>query len=174
MWRTAVRFRRQPGLNRNRPSPGFTLIEILLAIALLGLIAFLFIGGASDLFRAQEKSVQDVFWQSVQSARLQAVQEDRTVVLRYDEKLHQLSWGVDGSGSSLDWPGRSVEFLPEDQHNSILLGGQLVDTGQIPFVRMYADGGTDRFRVHLTENGGRISRLEIDPWTCAPIVSKEP
>ncbi len=169
----AVRFRPKNGFNPAAGRAGFTLIELLLAIALLGLIAFLFISGTSDLFRAQEKTADDVFWQAVQAARLRAVQDDLTVDLRYDEKLRQLQWSANGTSAVLDWPGKSVEFFPLNQRDTILLGGQLLDAGHIPVVHFYADGATDRYRVQLTDSSGRVTRLEIDPWTCAPIVSKE-
>ena len=105
--------------------------------------------------------------------RLRAVQDDMTVDLRYDEKLRQLQWSANGTSAVLDWPGKSVEFFPLNQRDTILLGGQLLDAGHIPVVHFYSDGATDRFRVQLTDSSGRVTRLEIDQWTCAPIVSKE-
>jgi prepilin-type N-terminal cleavage/methylation domain-containing protein len=171
--RGAVRFRPKNGFNPAAGRAGFTLIEILLVIALLALIAFLFIGGTGDLFRAQEKTADDIFWQAVQAARLRAVQDDMTVDLRYDEKLRQLQWSANGTSAVLDWPGKSVEFFPLNQHDTVLLGGQLLDAGHISVVHFYPDGATDRFRVQLTDNSGRVTRLEIDQWTCAPVVSKE-
>jgi len=152
----------------------FTLLEILLAIALVGLMASLFITGGSEMFRARERTMADVFWESVHAARLQAVQEDTTVTMRYDEKARLIRWRSVGDTHELAWPGRSLEFLPADSRDSILLGGQLVDTGRLLSVRFHADGTIDRFRVQLTDQAGQISQLEIDPWTAAPVLRASP
>lgn len=126
------------------------------------------------MFRARERTPADIFWQAVQSARLQAVQEDVSVILRYDEKSRRIRWGAVGESHGLDWPGRNLEFLPLESRSSVLLGGQLVGTGALPAVRFHADGSTDRFRVQITDAAGQISRLEIDPWTAAPVERRKP
>ena len=152
----------------------FTLLEVILAIALLGLVASLFITGGSEMFRARQRTMADVFWEAVQAARLQAVQEDTTVYLRFDEKAKRILWGATDESHGLDWPGRNLEFLPTDSRDTVLIGGQLVYTGQIAAVRFHADGTTDRFRVQLTDANGQVSRLELDPWTAAPVVRNTP
>lgn len=152
----------------------FTLLEVILAIALLGLVASLFITGGSEMFRARERTMADVFWEAVQAARLQAVQEDTTVTLRFDEKTRRLLWGAVGEPHGLDWPGRNLEFLPAESRDTILLGGQLTGTGALAGVRFHADGTTDRYRVQLTDAGGQVSRLELDPWTAAPVQRTAP
>jgi prepilin-type N-terminal cleavage/methylation domain-containing protein len=152
----------------------FTLLEVILAIALVGLVASLFITGGSEMFRARQRTMADVFWESVQAARLQAVQEDATVVMRFDEKSKRILWGASDESRGVDWPGRNLEFLPFETRDTILLGGQLVDTGRLAAVRFFADGTTDRFRVQLTDPNGQVSRLELDPWTAAPVVRTAP
>lgn len=152
----------------------FTLLEVVLAIALLGLLGGLFISGGSDLFRARERTATDVFWQAVQAARLQAVQEDVTVLLRFDEKKLRLVWNSAAASHELDWPGKNLEFLPVEQNDTILLGGQLAGTSRLTVVRFHADGGVDRFRAQLTDASGQITRLDLDPWTCAPVLHPSP
>jgi prepilin-type N-terminal cleavage/methylation domain-containing protein len=152
----------------------FTLLEVILAIALLGLVASLFITGGSEMFRARDRTMADVFWEAVQAARLQAVQEDTTVTLRFDEKERRLLWGAAGEPNGLGWPGRNLEFLPTESRDTILLGGQLVGTGRLAAVRFHADGTTDRFRVQLTDATGQVSQLELDPWTAAPVLRAKP
>ena len=159
----------------SRPaSRAFTLLEVIVAIALLGLVAGLFISGGSELFRARERTAADIFWQAVQAARLQAVQEDATVMLRFDEKKRRVVWNSAAAAHELDWPGKNLEFLPVDRNDTILLGGQLVGTGGMAVVRFYADGGVDRFRAQLTDAAGRVTRLDLDPWTCAPVLRAAP
>ena len=144
-------------------------------ISLLGLVAALFISGSSEMFRSRQRTPADIFWEAVQAARLQAVQEDAVVTLRFDEKAGRLLWGgAGGAERGLAWPGRNLEFLRAESRDTILLGGQLADTGALPAVRFYADGTADRFRVQLTDAAGQLSRLEIDPWTAAPVVRSAP
>jgi prepilin-type N-terminal cleavage/methylation domain-containing protein len=152
----------------------FTLLEVLLAIALLGLVAALFISGGSDLFRARQRTVADVFWQAVQAARLQAVQEDTTVRLQFDAENNRVVWRSTNDTHELEWPGKNLEFLPVEQSSTILLGGQLVGTDRLTVVRFHADGGVDRFRAQLTDAAGQVTRLEMDPWTAAPVIRSTP
>lgn len=144
-------------------------------IALLGLVGALFISGSSELFRSRQRTATDIFWEAVQAARLQAVQEDAVVTLRFDEKSARLLWGGPAGGErGLDWPGRNLEFLPAESRDTILIGGQLAGTGALSAVHFYADGTADRFRVQMTDTAGQISGLEIDPWTAAPVVRSAP
>ena len=56
----------------SRRSPGrraFTLLEVLLMLALLGLVAALFVSGSSELFRSRQRTPADIFWEAVQAAQ---------------------------------------------------------------------------------------------------------
>lgn len=163
-------------LRAARGRRAFTVLEVILALALLGLVAGLFITGGNDLFRSRQRTPADIFWEAVQAARLQAVQEDVVVTMRFDEKEQRLLWSGPAAGAerSLAWPGKNLEFLPAETNDVVLIGGQVVGTGALPAVRFHADGTTDRFRVQLTDAEGRVSRLELDPWTAAPIVRATP
>ncbi len=152
----------------------FTLLEVVLAIAVLGLVTVLFITGGHDLFRARERTIADVFWSAVQAARLQAVQEDAVVSLRYVREDRRVVWSSASGTHALDWPGKDLEFLPVEQRDTILLGGQLAGTGRLAHVQFYVDGGVDRFRAQLTDEAGQITRLDLDPWTCAPVLRQSP
>jgi len=163
------------GLTRAaRGRRAFSLLEFILAIALLGLVASLFISGGSEMFRARQRTMADVFWSAVQAARLEAVQENAVVTMRFDQKARSIRWGVVGEPHELAWPGRNLEFLPTESRDLILLGGQIAATGGLSSVRFHSDGTTDRFRVQLTDPEGRMSVLELDPWTAAPVVRATP
>lgn len=148
----------------------FTLLELLLALALLAMIGTLFLAGGREMLRARELTPADIFWQAVQAARLEAIQGSATVTLRFDAHSRRIVWGAAGEPHTLDWPGRSLEFLREGTRESVLVGGQLIDTATLPAVRFHPDGTTDRYRVQLTDNAGHITRIELDPWTVAPVV----
>jgi prepilin-type N-terminal cleavage/methylation domain-containing protein len=149
----------------------FTLVEILLVVALLGIIATAFISSAADMFRSKEPRIDDVFWQGVTAARQLALDSNQIVVLRYDEEKHQLAWaGELAAGNTLVFPGKQLQFLPVVAQGMILLGGQLTETDAIKLVRFYPDGCCDAFRAQLVDNTDRRSVLNIDPWTCAPVI----
>ena len=162
-----------PVLSR-RPAAGFTIIEILLVIAVLGLTASLFLTGANDWLRARERTPEDIFWQAVSEARQLALRSDQVVLLRFDEKTRQLQWSQADNIQSLPWPGKTLEFLPAQETGAVLLGGSLVETGKLDSARFYADGTCDAFRVQVTEADGRHRTLSLDPWTCAPMLAAAP
>lgn len=153
----------------------FTLIEVLLAVAILGFVALLFISSASDLFRSSEPRPDEVFWQGVTAARQLALESNQTVTFRYDQEKRSLVWTTGPETvRTLAFPGRSLEFLPVREQGAILLGGQLTETGSVKLVRFYPDGGCDAFRAQLTDAASRRIVLAIDPWTCAPMLAATP
>lgn len=162
-----------PGSNsstgRLASSRAFTLIEVLLVLGIFVIIAGLFMVGASDFFRAQQKTMPDVFWDAVQGARLLAVESDQTVELRYDDKQHRVHWGRGSGFGSLAWPGKGLEFLPVETRDTVLIGGQLRETTTVKSMKFFPDGTAENYRIQLIAKDGRISYLEIDPWTCAAI-----
>jgi len=170
----------------NAPRPGnsllrvqrgaaFTLIEVLVVVALLAVAATAFIGGASNLFRAREPRADDVFWQGVNAARQLALESNQKVFLHYNEEKHQLEWkGETAAGKTLPFPGKELQFLPVVAQGLLLLGGQLTETDAIKSVTFYPDGCCDAFRVQLEDNKDQRWTLAIDPWTCAPMLVAPP
>ena len=145
---------------------------MLLAIAIIGFVAFLFVSSAADLFRTTDPRPDEVFWQGVTAARQQALETNQIVVLRYDPDRRTLAWvGGPDTAHALPFPGRLLEFLPVTEQGSILLGGQLTETGSLKLIRFYPDGGCDACRIQLTDAAGRRTVLAIDPWTCAPMLA---
>jgi general secretion pathway protein H len=53
----------------------------------------------------------------------------------------------------------------------VLIGGTVVETEPLAAVTFYNDGTCTPFRVQLRANGA-AHILSIDPWTCAPVLSK--
>ncbi len=161
-----------------QPAPGarrrtaFTLIEVLLAVAILGFVALLFISSAADIFRTTEPRPDEVFWQGVTAARELALESNQTVIFRFDLEKRSLVWNIGPeAGHTLAFPGHSLEFLPVTEQSTILLGGQLAETGGLKLIHFYPDGGCDAFRAQLTDANNRRTVLSIDPWTCAPVLA---
>lgn len=160
---------------RRRERRGFTLVEVLLALAVLGLVAALFIAGTSTFFRAVEPRPEDVFWQAVHAARQQSVESARTVYLHFDGKQAALVASAPGLAQQVTpFPGKSLEFLSAIEQRAVLIGGQVTDTATIPGVRFHPEGTCDPFRAQLVDAAGRRVLLHIDPWTCAPVLPATP
>jgi len=156
-------------------SGGFTLLEVLLALALIALLATLFIGGSSALLADKPLSPDDQFWKVCADARKTALEGERDVTLSYDDKA--VAYVLNNGVAPRTIPGTgggnlTVEFLPAQQDansGSTLVGGTVVETGTMRAVNFYADGTCTPFRAQIRLNGAAHS-LAIDPWTCAPVL----
>ena len=164
-----------------RPIPAtvraFTLLEMLLALALIALLAGALIGGSSALLAEKPLSADDVFWTTVQAARKTALNSQQDISLRYDEKARTFlltgpdaavvgSFPIASAAADL-----SVEFLSTQRTGGlILLGGSVVETEPLTGgVTFYSDGTCTPFRLQIRANGG-AHILAIDPWTCSPVI----
>lgn len=153
----------------------FTLLEVLITLALIGLLAGLVAGGATALLRERPVTGEEIFRSVMSKARRRAVETMHEVRLSYvlKEKLFKLS-SVDGDQTvPADIKGDlQVDFLKQQKDGSMLLGGDLVETGSLPFVVFYPDGACTPFRVQL-RTGGPARVISIDPWTCLPILENK-
>jgi len=156
-----------------RPRGGFTLVEILLALAILALVGSLFVAGSTTFFRARQPTIEDRFWQAVAAAREAAVESGRPVVLTFDSENRALVT-AGGARAAVPLGEGKVDFLSAVDRRAVLLGGQLVDTAVLRQVRFYPEGTCDDFRARLTAEDGRLVTLQVDPWTCAPVLPGQP
>lgn len=174
----ARRGRRGP-TRASPPAAGaaFTLLEILLVLALIGLLSAVLISGANAIFRASSRPPpEDVFWRVVAAARQLAITNERTVQLRFDAKEKRLIWsdGATTASEPLVTEGdAALQFIQPRGGTAVLLGGQLVETAEVPLVNFYSDGTCDAFRVQLKLGAAPSFVLAIDPWTCAPVLQEE-
>ena len=181
------------GIPCRRSAHGFTLLEILLSLAIIALLGGVLIGGGAHLMTEKPVSTQEVFWKAVQEARKAALKAEHEMRLTFDKEKAQFVLldglapariaadgftreevplkvfpvpALPGAGGELD-----VSFLSAQKGGpTILLGGVLVESQPIPFVTFYADGTCSAFRVQFMRNGG-VSTLAVDPWTCAPVLT---
>jgi general secretion pathway protein H len=155
---------------------GFTIVEVLLTLALIVLVGTIFISGTNSLLASKASSPDDQFWQVCSQARREALEEQRDVVMAYDPKTRGfvLSDGTQVRSVPVNGPeDLTIDFHPaqSDSASSSLIGGVLVDTTVLPAVTFYSDGTCTPFKVQLRTSAG-AHLLSIDPWTCAPVLTK--
>ena len=150
---------------------GYTLIEVLLTLALMALVSTVLISGTSQFFQARDDRPDDRFWQAVTAARQAALEQEQPVTLSYDQEAKSLQWKTLEASDSLTLPVQSFRFLPETRDSTFLIGGVLTETSNLERVKFYPDGTCDAFRVEIVETENRREIIRIDPWTCAPILT---
>jgi prepilin-type N-terminal cleavage/methylation domain-containing protein len=170
---------------------GFTMLEIMLVIALLTLLGTVLISGAAQWVDSPPVAPEDVFWKSVQEARKSALRLEHEVRLKFDreKKRFMLLDGLAPTSTRPDGtvvesplkeypipsapPDLEIDFLaPMKGGNAILVRGVLIESHPVPFVTFYADGTCSPFRLQIFRPGG-ASTLAIDPWTCAEVLEKK-
>lgn len=171
-----VRVVRSARYQRPLQCSGFTLIEILLAVALIGLLAAAMVSVGTNVADGRPRSAHDVFWEAARTARRTALKSEAEVRLSFDQK--EKAFVVGGAGDPQKFPVPQVRDLTVDllqaqtTGGSILIGGQLVDTQTLSAVSFYPDGTCTPFRIQFRTTGP--AHIEsIDPWTCAPILSEQ-
>ncbi|MFA5056733.1 MAG: GspH/FimT family pseudopilin [Opitutaceae bacterium] len=167
---------RQAGFSPKAKTRGFTLLEILLVLALVGLIGALLAAGVTRVFSDDHPTPEDVFWQSCRAAQRLASLSEREVSLGFDPKGKKLVWsnGPETDTASFDPAGGevTVQFLQAQKGGSLMLiAGQVIETQEVARVRFYPDGTCTAFRVQF-RSGAHAWQLAIDPWTCAPMIEK--
>lgn len=163
---------------RRRNHRGFTLIEIILALSLIGLMAAVLIGGSARMLSDKPESADDLFWKSVAAARKRALMSGRDVRLAYlDDRDNGKRFTI-GEGPDLKAfpittasPDLAVNFMSAQKvaGSVMILAGQVIETQALPYVTFYGDGTCTAFRVQIRA-GVDAHILSIDPWTCAPVL----
>lgn len=163
--------RRGPGAR------GFTLLEIMAVIGLMGLLAAVLSVGVSRALQDRSESADDVFWYAIGEARKFALMNQTEVRLTFDnqEQVFRASTPLGEKVFPLP-PGMEfdLEFLGVGKGTrSIMIGGILLEASELKHVRFFDDGTCTPFRAQLRVNDGQPIVYEIDPWTCAPVLRGE-
>lgn len=137
-------------------SPGFSLLELLLVIALAGMLAALVVPSLTGtLESARLRGSAGEVRAALTLARTLAVSEARSRFVDFD--LGRGEYGV--SGDARKW------LLPEGiRLSSIRLGSAEADHGVVR-VRFYPDGSADEAEVAVSSTGGGSRRVSVDPLT---------
>ena len=155
------------GARQGGVSSGFSLLEIVVVLALFGLIGALLIGGGGSLLQASSReNAENTALTAIAAARHQAVLAGQIVEMRIDEKTRTLEWGA---GRAPLPEKEELSLLPPVRSGAMLIGGQLKEES-IPRVRFYTDGTCDPFRLEITHDTSRRV-IAIDPWTCAVLAA---
>jgi Tfp pilus assembly protein FimT len=156
-------------------SAAFTLLEILLAVALLGLLSAALVSGAAHLADGRPQSPEGIFWDATRAARKSALRTQSDVTLSVDAKKKEFVVNTAGSIQSFPLPAirdLTVDLLQANSAGSaLLIGGQLVEMRTLPMVTFYGDGTCQPFRAQFRTNGP-ANVVAIDPWTCAPVLAE--
>jgi Tfp pilus assembly protein FimT len=172
-----------------RAVAAFTLLEVLLSLAIIALLAGVLVGTSAHLLSEQPVTTEQTFWKVVQEARKSALKLEHEVRVRFDAQKKQFVL-IDATVPSVLAPDGfsreeaplkvfplppagatdlSVDFLAAKSGNQILVGGVVIDTQTLPFVTFYPDGTCTPFRLQFTRNNSAYT-LAVDPWTCAPVL----
>ena len=156
------------GRRAQSPARGFTLIEVLLVLALLALFSALFIPGVNSILRQiNERGPEQSLAETIIAARGAALESGRTVTLTYDDEKRTLRADNPSVSDLVIEAGHQLTLLPPTAGAVILLGGQAVETGELRRIRFFADGTCDPFRVRLQQGKEATRVWTADPWTCA-------
>ena len=152
-----------------RRGTGFTLVEVLLVLALLALIGMVLLPAAGGLMPKAGGGWDDNVAEAFQLVRREAVVSGRELTMRFDPETRRFVWsGGTSEPLGSDDAKLSVDFLRSTGTSAVLIGGQLVETTVIPVLRFYPDGTCDPVRIQLRATGSPPRVLSVDPWTCAP------
>lgn len=154
----------------------FTLLEILLALALVGLISAALVTAGTHLVDSRPRTPAEIFWEASRNARRAALKTQTEMWLRFDAK--EKRFVVAGGGAEQAFPVEgprelTVDLLPaQSAGGALLIGGQLVESQTLDFVTYYPDGTCSPFRVQFRTTGP-AQVITIDPWTCAAMLEEK-
>lgn len=161
-----------------RRKRGFTLIEMLLAVALVAILSTMFVLNLKSLLRDGElETLEREYWRAVESARSGAV---------FNQKVHFIEWDAEGQRFLVKSAGSVEEFevdlsamgdpeievffeevAPENSY--VLIAGELVAKREIATVGFYPDGTCSPYTVSLKVDEFETV-FQMDPWTGVQLV----
>ncbi|MDQ8181810.1 prepilin-type N-terminal cleavage/methylation domain-containing protein [Pelagicoccus sp. SDUM812005] len=158
---------------------GFTLFELLLVLALIGLFSTVFVLNINSLMKDGEMdTLEREYWRAVEAARTNAVFKQQAHYLEWDPKGNRflvvsggaaLAFPVEiESPVELDIEVRFEEVAPENSY--VLIAGQLVQTREIAKAGFFPDGTCSPFEVSM-KIGDFETRFQMDPWTGVQLVN---
>jgi len=145
-----------PAKHDSKSCPGFSLLELLLVMALAGMLAALVVPSLTGtLESARLRGGAGEVRAALTLARTLAVSEARSRFVDFD--LESGEYGV--SGDARKW------LMPEGiRLSTVRLGSAEAERGVVR-VRFYPDGSADEAEVAIASAGGGSRRISVDPLT---------
>lgn len=147
---------------RSDPGPGgFTLMEMLVVIAIIGLVMVLFTVGRAPVSPAiHARSAAEAISAALRRARSEAVMRNTSTQFTFD--LGRRSYG---------WSGAPAEALPVDVSIALLASADEVPGQSLGRIQFNPDGSSSGGRIAVSGNGrtwwvgvdwlsGRVSSVE--------------
>lgn len=163
----------RPGAARG----GFTLLEVLIVIALIGILTAALVVGGGRLLNTEPDTPTEIFWKAVSEARRYALLNRTDVHLAFDAEKRAFNARTIEGSQTFPVPGQGdlqIEFLSTQRTGgTVLIGGTLVETQPLRSITFFEDGTCTPFRAQL-RSGSAVQVIAIDPWTCAPVLNQEP
>ena len=152
---------------------GFTLVEVLLVLALMALVVALLVPVAGSVLRdPAADNPDDLIAAVLQEARRTAVLSGQPVTLRFDRPSRRFVWAGAGAeaagGERVAASLRQVDILPAERGASTLVRGELIETDRHAAMEFFPDGTCTAVRLRLVPLSGSARAVSVDPWTCAP------
>jgi type II secretion system protein H len=184
--RSGTRERFGAGRNAHafRYARGFTLIEMLLVLALIGVFTTLFVINADSLTReTATQAVEAKFWTAVREARSQAILHRRAQALWFDKKAAAFVVENVETGAKRSFVIKRDDWAPDtrlevalqkqvDSNQHTMVAGELKTLKEIPEARFFPDGACTPF-VATFNVGGEEKEIELDPWTGAELLKRD-
>ena len=140
---------------------GFTLIEMIVVLAILGLMTALIIAGGTRVSPAVHvRAAAEAISGALRSARSEAVMSNRSVSFRLD--IISLSY---------QWGETPRQVLPNDLRLSLLTGRDQIASEGVGQIRFDPDGGSTGGRVSI-EGGDVVWWVGID-WLSGRVSIEE-
>ena len=143
---------------------GFSLIEMVLVLALIGIITALVVPGLANKFTSvrlrtsAQKTVAIITY-----ARNQAVFKKKFVWLLFDRKMNRVAV-MDPIGGG---KGEKVYSYPEDvMIEKLVIGGKEISDSQ-GVIMFYPNGSSDGGEIGLRAKNARSYSITIDPFMSA-------
>lgn len=158
---------------------GFTLVEVLLAVALVAVLGTVFVLNIGTLLRDNElEALEREYWRAVDAARTGAVFKQQSHFIEWDPKGHRFLVISVGTIEAFELDTESMgdpeievlfeEIAPENSY--VLIAGKLVAKREIVKVGFFPDGTCSPFEVSM-KIGAYETRFQMDPWTGVQLVN---
>ncbi len=158
---------------------GFTLFELLLVLALIGLFSSVFVINVASLMKDGEmETLERAYWRAVETARTGAVFKQQAHFLEWDPKGNRFLVISAGAAQEfpveIESPGKlEIEVLFEEiapENSYVLIAGKLVAKREIVKVGFFPDGTCSPYEVSM-KIADFETRFQMDPWTGVQLVN---